>query len=198
MALRRWPIKPMAQPVDGHLFTENSRLSRWLWRHLIGGTVRNLSSWPLDPVVDDLSRFPKGFGRARKRHRCRQPQPILIVDRNNEAGLASEIETMEMVSLRLEDHGLHSHAALDAASSQLAASGGRKDKLPRVHPNLAARPRRDDRRLCIAGMGRRMSLARRPRVCLRLMSSNDYSYGRDTRRRECARRSRACCRKSLA
>jgi hypothetical protein len=83
-------------------------MRRNAWRHLIGGTVRNLSSWPLDPVVDDLSRFPKGFGRGRKRHRCRQPQPILIVDRNNEAGLASEIETMEMVSLRPEDHGLPS------------------------------------------------------------------------------------------
>ena len=57
----------MAQPVDGHLFAaENLRLGRWLWwRHLIGGTVRNLSSWPRDPVVDDLSRFPKGFGRGR-------------------------------------------------------------------------------------------------------------------------------------
>jgi hypothetical protein len=31
------------------------------------------------------------------------------------AGLASEIETMEMVSLRLEDHGLPSHAVLNAS-----------------------------------------------------------------------------------
>ena len=94
-------------------------LNKWrrnAWRHLIGGTVRNLSSWPLDPVVHDLSRFPKGFGRGRKRHRCRQPQPIFIVYRHDETRLASEIETMEMVSLRLEDHGLPSHAVLNASS----------------------------------------------------------------------------------
>ncbi|HMB83735.1 MAG TPA: hypothetical protein VKI40_06750 [Terriglobales bacterium] len=45
-----------------------------------------------------------------------------IVD-NKETGLASEIETMEIVSLGLEDHGSCSHAALKSiiASSRVAA-----------------------------------------------------------------------------
>ena len=118
-------------------------LNKWLmgmrrnaWRHLIGGTVRNLSSWPLDPVVYDLSRFPKGFGRGRKRHRCRQPQPIFIVYRHDETRLASEIETMEMVSLRLEDHGLPSHAVLNASS--LARGSPRNPAIMHTAANISA------------------------------------------------------------
>jgi hypothetical protein len=41
--------------------------------------------------------------------------PVFIVYRHDEAGLASEIETVEIVSLGLEDHGLRSHAVLNAA-----------------------------------------------------------------------------------
>jgi hypothetical protein len=33
----------------------------------------------------------------------------------DETGLASEVETMKIVSLGLEDHGLRSHAVLNAA-----------------------------------------------------------------------------------
>src|SRR5262249_977335 len=65
-------------------------------------------SWSFNLVVDDLSRFDEGlFGSGERRRRC-QPEPVFIVDRHNEAGLAREIETVEMVSLGLEDHSLGS------------------------------------------------------------------------------------------
>ena len=38
--------------------------------------------------------------------------PFFNVYRHDEAGLPSEIETVEIISLGLEDHGLRSHAAL--------------------------------------------------------------------------------------
>ena len=41
---------------------------------------------------------------------CAQPQPVFVVNRYDESGLASEIETMEIVSLGFEDHGSRSHA----------------------------------------------------------------------------------------
>ena len=61
---------------------------------------------------------------------ARQGKPIPIVNRNNEAGLASEIETMEMVSLRLEDHGAkarcHSAARYSRRSFQRSAKDRRQ------------------------------------------------------------------------
>src|SRR5262249_19996146 len=67
----------------------------------------------LNLVVDDLSGFDEGlFGSSERRRRC-QPEPVFIVDRHNEADLAREIETVEMVSLGLQDHSLGSHAALN-------------------------------------------------------------------------------------
>src|SRR5262245_53311047 len=65
-------------------------------------------SWAFNLVVDDLSRFDESlFGSGERRRRC-QLEPVFIVDRHNEAGLAREIETVEMVSLGLEDHSLGS------------------------------------------------------------------------------------------
>jgi hypothetical protein len=76
-----------------------------------------------DLVVDDLSRFREGLGRGCARHCRGQPQPVFIVDRHDETGLASEVETMEIVSFGFENHGLRSHAALKSAiaSSRLSA-----------------------------------------------------------------------------
>ena len=81
-----------------------------------GRPLLGLFSRSFDLVVDDLSRFLKGLGWRWARHRCGQPQPVFVVDRHDETGLASEIETMEIVSLGLEDHGLGSHADLSARS----------------------------------------------------------------------------------
>jgi hypothetical protein len=67
---------------------------------------------PLDLVVHDLSRFCEGLGGRWERDRCGQSQPVLIVYRHDETGLASEVETMKIVSLGLEDHSLRSLSAL--------------------------------------------------------------------------------------
>jgi hypothetical protein len=39
-----------------------------------------------------FSRFPKGFGRGRKRHRGGQSHPFLVVNRHDEASLPREIK----------------------------------------------------------------------------------------------------------
>jgi len=65
-----------------------------------------------DPVVDDPSRFLKGLGWRWAWHRCGQPQPIFVVYRYDETGLASEIEPVGIVRLGFEDHSLRSHSAL--------------------------------------------------------------------------------------
>ena len=67
---------------------------------------------PLDLAVDDPSRFLKGLGWRWAWHRCGQPQPIFVVYRYDETGLASEIEPVEIVRLGFEDHSLRSHSAL--------------------------------------------------------------------------------------
>jgi hypothetical protein len=61
--------------------------------------------WSLDLVINDFSRFLECPGGGRTRHRRGQPQSVFIVYRHDETGLACEIETMEMVSFGLEDHG---------------------------------------------------------------------------------------------
>src|SRR5262245_56426149 len=50
-------------------------------------------SWAFNLVVDDLSHFDEGLFASEERRRCCQPEPVFIVDRHNEAGLAREIET---------------------------------------------------------------------------------------------------------
>ena len=60
----------------------------------------------LDFVIDDLSSFGKGFGGSGEGFCGSQPQPVLIVYRDNETGLARQIETMKMVILGFQDHGL--------------------------------------------------------------------------------------------
>ena len=45
----------------------------WLRPVAAGGTIRNLSSWPLDPVVHDLSRFAESFGGSCERRRGSEP-----------------------------------------------------------------------------------------------------------------------------
>ena len=65
-----------------------------------------------DLVVDDPSRFLKGLGWRWAWHRCGQPQPIFVIYRYDETGLASEIEPVEIVRLGFEDHSLRSHSAL--------------------------------------------------------------------------------------
>jgi hypothetical protein len=83
----------------------------------------NLLCWSWDLIVDNPSPFSEGLARVRKLHRLGQLQPIFIVYRHNEAGLPPEIEPMEFVKHGLEDHGLRSHAALNAAmASSLVAS----------------------------------------------------------------------------
>src|SRR5450759_4941010 len=86
-----------------------------------GRPLLGLFSRSFDLVVDDLSRFREGLGRGCARHCCGQPQPVFVVYRHDETGLASEIETMEIVSLGLEDDGLRAHAAL---TSVIASSRG--------------------------------------------------------------------------
>lgn len=63
--------------------------------------------------VDDLARLAEGRVGRRQRRRRGEPQPVLVVDRDDEGGLAREIEPVEMVGLRLEDHCLCSQAALN-------------------------------------------------------------------------------------
>src|ERR1035437_8260420 len=65
-----------------------------------------------DLVDDGPSRFLKGLGWRWEWHRCGQPQPIFVVYRYDETGLASEIEPVEIVRLGFEDHSLGSHSAL--------------------------------------------------------------------------------------
>ena len=57
------------------------------------------------------------------RHRRGQPQSVFIIHGDDEPDLAHGIKSVEMISLGLEDHGLRSHAVLNAAiaCSQLAA-----------------------------------------------------------------------------
>jgi hypothetical protein len=52
----------------------------------------------------------EGFGWRCERRRCGQPKTVFVVYRHDETGLASQIETVEIISLGLEDHGLRSHA----------------------------------------------------------------------------------------
>ena len=75
-----------------------------------GRPLLGLFSRSFDLVVDDLSRFREGLGRGCARHCCGQPQPVFVVYRHDETGLASKIEPMVIISLGLEDHGLRSHA----------------------------------------------------------------------------------------
>ena len=82
--------------------------------------VDKMSSWLLprrsfDFVIDNFSGFSERLGGGRCWHRRGQPQSVFIVYGDNETGLACEIESMEMVSLGLEDHGLRSNAALKSA-----------------------------------------------------------------------------------
>ena len=64
----------------------------------------DLFSRTLDLVIDDHARFLKGLGWRWARHRCGQPQSFFIVYRHDEAGLPSEVKTVEIVGLGLEDH----------------------------------------------------------------------------------------------
>jgi hypothetical protein len=68
--------------------------------------IHKLSSRSLDPVVDYRSRFGEGFRRGRARCCCRQPQSIFVIYRYDETGLASEIETVKIISFRFENHRL--------------------------------------------------------------------------------------------
>jgi hypothetical protein len=77
---------------------------------LLPWTVR-----PLDFVIDNFSRFSEGLGGGWYRDRRGQPQSIFIIYGDDETGLAREIESVEMVSLGLEDHSLRSNAALKSA-----------------------------------------------------------------------------------
>lgn len=54
---------------------------------------------------------------------CGESQSVLVIDGYNEPGLRGEIEPVEVVRLRFEDHGSRSHAALKAniAATRLAA-----------------------------------------------------------------------------
>jgi hypothetical protein len=58
-----------------------------------------LFSRSFDSVVDDLSRFDESFGGSCERSCGSEPQPVFIVYRHDESGLAHQIETMKMVSL---------------------------------------------------------------------------------------------------
>ena len=77
----------------------------------------SLFSRSLDFVVDDILRFAKSFLGSCKRRCDSQPQAVFIVYRHDEPGLAREIETVEMVSLGLEDHAMDPHAALNRLSA---------------------------------------------------------------------------------
>ena len=70
--------------------------------------------WSLDFVVDNLSRFSEGFSGISAPIRRSQPQPIFVVDRDNEPCLSSEIEAVEIVNLGLEDHGFGPKLHADA------------------------------------------------------------------------------------
>jgi hypothetical protein len=74
------------------------------------GTARSVNL-----IVDDLSRFLECGGRRWEWHRCGQFQPVLVIYRHHEPGLAREIEPMKMIHLGFDDHGLRSHAALKSA-----------------------------------------------------------------------------------
>jgi hypothetical protein len=77
--------------------------------------VRRGKKWfrydaPIILIVDDPPRFREGlFGSGERRCRC-EPEPVLVVYRGNDTGLARQIETVEMVGLGLEDHGPRPHA----------------------------------------------------------------------------------------
>jgi hypothetical protein len=65
--------------------------------------------WPVrsfDFVIDNFSRFSERLGGGWCRHRRGQLQSVFIIYGDDETGLAREIESVEMVSLGLEDHGL--------------------------------------------------------------------------------------------
>src|SRR5262249_47355556 len=77
-------------------------------------------SWAFSLLSTIFRASTKACSQSEERRRCCQPEPVFIVDRHNEAGLAREIETAEMVSLGLEDHSLGSHAASNRRSAPLA------------------------------------------------------------------------------
>ncbi len=60
--------------------------------------------WSFNFVVDALARLAEGRVGRRQRRRRGQPQPVLVIDRDDEAALAREIESVEMVGPRLQDH----------------------------------------------------------------------------------------------
>jgi hypothetical protein len=76
-----------------------------------------LFSRSLNLIVDDLPRFREGlFGSGERRCRC-EPEPVLVVYRGNETGLARQLEPVEMVGLGLKDHGPRPHADQKPTSS---------------------------------------------------------------------------------
>ena len=58
----------------------------------------------LDLVVYNFASFRKCLRWRRHWRRAGEPQPVLVVDRDDEADLARQIEPMEVVSFGLEDH----------------------------------------------------------------------------------------------
>src|SRR5450759_2716649 len=93
-------------------FAASQHFVRYWTRANIEQPLLELCFRSFDLVVDDPSRFLKGLGWRWAWHRCGQPQPIFVVYRYDETGLASEIEPVEIVRLGFEDHSLRSHSAL--------------------------------------------------------------------------------------
>ena len=57
---------------------------------------------PLDLLVDDLPRFFKRLRGCRQRRRAGEPQPVFVVDRDDESRLPRQVEAVEVVGFGLK------------------------------------------------------------------------------------------------